>query len=619
MLKTNKKRIMKKTILLLALVFCTGAGYAQVVDSGTCGTSLTWELTGTVPNLTLTITGTGAMNNYAYAGAPWYTHRSSITSAVIEAGVTSIGEWAFSECTALASVTIPEGVISIGTGAFGNCAALTSVTIPEGVISIGSDAFYGCSALTSVTIPEGVTSIGNSAFDWCNNLASVTIPGSVTSIGNYAFRYCSALMSVTILEGVTSIGTGAFSGCSALTSVTIPEGVISIGTSAFFSCPALTSVTIPGSVTSIGDYAFNWCDNLASVTMLGATPPALGISAFSSNSCTLTVPAGAETAYNATPWSTYFFPAVVLPGYPVTVSAGTGGSAGGGGLFAVGTSIILTAVPDAGYTFAGWSDGNTDAVRSYTVTAADVTLTATFAAIPPPSYPITVSAGTGGSVSGGGSFAAGTLIVLTAVPDDGYTFVGWSDGHTGAVRSYTVTAANVTLTATFAAIPPPVMPPPVTPPLRRVTLPHVPGVETDPGAGTYYIPSGESFVFTVVPAAAQRNMILNVTDGRTPSGVSYTRSDSGAWTVRIAGIRQDIVLGIDFSTANAAMDGARVWSSGGLLYIISPTAAEARIYGISGAQAKALTAAAGETVAVTLPAGAYIVVLGGKPYKVVVK
>ena len=207
--------------------------------------------------------------------------------------VTSIGEYAFSDCSNLASVTIPEGVTSIGSGAFEMCISLASVTIPEGVTSIGNSAFYGCSSLASVTIPEGVTSIGNSAFEGCSSLASVTIPEGVTSIGRSAFSDCSSLASVTIPEGVTSIGSSAFEGCSSLASVTIPNSVTSIGDEAFYGCSNLASVTIPEGVTSIGNWAFFGCSNLASVTIPeGVT--SIGDRAFSgcSNLASVTIPEG---------------------------------------------------------------------------------------------------------------------------------------------------------------------------------------------------------------------------------------------------------------------------------------------------------------------------------------
>jgi hypothetical protein len=91
-------------------------------------------------------------------------------------------------------------VTSIGNYAFQNCSGLTSVTIPNSVTSIGDVAFYNCSGLTSVTIPNSVTSIGSSAFSGCSGLTSVTIPNSVTSIGSQAFYDCSGLTSIVSLN-----------------------------------------------------------------------------------------------------------------------------------------------------------------------------------------------------------------------------------------------------------------------------------------------------------------------------------------------------------------------------------------------------------------------------------
>ena len=163
--------------------------------------------------------------------------------------ITSIGEFAFQNCSSLTSVMIPDSVTSIGKSAFYECSGLTSVMIPDSVTSIGDRAFYNCTGLTSVMIPDSVTSIGESAFRGCSGLTSVTIPNSVTTIGSYAFDNCSGLTSVTIPNSVTTIGSYAFVGCNSLSSVTIGTSVSSIGDWAFYFCRSLRNISYEDTIT----------------------------------------------------------------------------------------------------------------------------------------------------------------------------------------------------------------------------------------------------------------------------------------------------------------------------------------------------------------------------------
>ena len=111
---------------------------------------------------------------------------SKVTYEDEEYSVTSIGNYAFYDCSSLTSITIPEGVTEIGKYAFMYCHSLTSVTIPEGVTEIGLATFCCCSSLTSITIPESVTSIGDNAFDGCKSLTSITSMNvTPPSIGNF--------------------------------------------------------------------------------------------------------------------------------------------------------------------------------------------------------------------------------------------------------------------------------------------------------------------------------------------------------------------------------------------------------------------------------------------------
>ena len=205
------------------------------------------------------------------------------TSYTIPDSVTSIGNWAFRDCTSLTSVTIPDSVTSIGGGTFYNCTGLTSVTIGNSVTSIGEDVFYNCTRLTSVAIGNSVTSIGIWAFGYCKSLTSVTIGNSVTSIGNLAFEYCTSLTSVTIGNSVTSIGFLAFNGCTGLTSISIPDSVTSFGSNVLSGCTNLISIDIGNGVTKINESEFKNYTNLKSFK-IGTGVTTIGAYAF--NGCT---------------------------------------------------------------------------------------------------------------------------------------------------------------------------------------------------------------------------------------------------------------------------------------------------------------------------------------------
>ncbi|MCM1314700.1 MAG: leucine-rich repeat protein [Prevotella sp.] len=156
--------------------------------------------------------------------------------------VTSIGDKAFSYC-GFTSVKIPDGVTSIGDYAFLNCSSLKLVEIADSVTSIGYGAFIDCMNLQSVKMPNNITSIAEGLFNSCGRLESINIPDGVTSIGRGAFYFCGSLKSVEIPDSVTSIGEIAFSNCYGLTSVEVPESVKSISNNAFY-CPNLKSITI---------------------------------------------------------------------------------------------------------------------------------------------------------------------------------------------------------------------------------------------------------------------------------------------------------------------------------------------------------------------------------------
>ncbi len=154
-----------------AEAFASKNGYSFVellpfIASGSCGANgdnLTWVL---CDNGELIISGSGAMANWTRSStAPWYSNRSSVTKVIIENGVTSIGDYAFSRCTPLQNVTIPDSVTSIGDLAFNGCVSLRSITLPKDLTEIGDEAFGCCSSLKNATVLSRIAEYGWSVFE----------------------------------------------------------------------------------------------------------------------------------------------------------------------------------------------------------------------------------------------------------------------------------------------------------------------------------------------------------------------------------------------------------------------------------------------------------------------
>ena len=272
---------MKKLLVALAFFAASAGAAAQIVDSGTCGDNLTWTLTGTSPNLTLTINGEGAMENYNdLASGPWKSYSNNITVILIGDSVTSIGHNAFQTCQ-ITSIFIPKSVTSIWGGGFDfrYCSKLTSIDVDVNNPNFCSEdgILYDKLKTTLITHPPGKAG------------------------------------AATILNGVTNIGGCAFVSSMQLTSVTFPNSVTTIGSLAFFECTSLTSITIPNSVTTIEPQAFwlcpnflgSWCSfTLTDVYVNWATP--LHFSPFSdifqditTSGVNLHVPCGTQELYAA--------------------------------------------------------------------------------------------------------------------------------------------------------------------------------------------------------------------------------------------------------------------------------------------------------------------------------
>ena len=283
-MKKHITRLLFAALLLLAL--CIGASAAGT--SGKCGPSAYWSFDSSTG--TLTISGSGAMNDYEYGNDyPWMDYRDSIQTIVIGDQITQIGRNAF-PWTACSTIKFGKNVRSIGERAFNGCRNLNGdLTLPDSVQTIGAGAFQGCEKLSGdLTIPDSVVEIGEGAFRDCKNLnGTLTLGKNLRTIGKEAFSGCAFTGSLTIPEGVTEIADSAFGAGIPLKkygmftgTLTLPSTLKTIGASAFSYADFSGELLIPDGVTSIGANAFEECDGFGGTLSLPDSVKTVGEWAF---------------------------------------------------------------------------------------------------------------------------------------------------------------------------------------------------------------------------------------------------------------------------------------------------------------------------------------------------
>ena len=217
---------------------------------------------------------------------------SALESITIGDSITEIGDNKFKDFTNLKSVTFAENskLTTIGEFAFENCSNLTSIIIPDGVTTIKWGMFKNCNSVKTLVTGNGLTSLENLPIT--NALESIIIGNSITEIGENKFKDLTNLKSVTIGSSVTTINASAFCSCSNLTAFIVQNSNFSTLENGKILCDgngeklisypsASSSVTIPYGITTIGDYAFAGCSDLTSVT-IGSSVTTINASAFCS-------------------------------------------------------------------------------------------------------------------------------------------------------------------------------------------------------------------------------------------------------------------------------------------------------------------------------------------------
>lgn len=242
-----------------------------------------------------------------------------------------------------------------------------------------------------------------------------------------------------------------------------------------------TKLTTTTKVTSNKTWYARWTSTYKNYTVTwdgnGGTP-SKSSSSFHYNDALGTLPTATRTGYTFKGWSTSktgtvnvstttkvtanvtYYAVWTINSYTWTFDA-NGGT--GDTTKTLNYNATLSTLPTASrastaannYTFVGWFDTDASTGGTQLTTSTKCTGNKTWYARWTAStrqYELTVTAGTGGTVSGGGTYNYNASATLKATANSGYHFVKWSDGNTSATRTVTVTK-NATYTATFAQDP----------------------------------------------------------------------------------------------------------------------------------------------------------------------
>ncbi len=194
----------------------------------------------------------------------------------------------------LSAVTLPQSLKTIGRCAFAE-SGLTTVNIPAGVTSLGDRAFSNCENLSTVYYQATL----------CNDMYPI-------DLDEVPFKG-SLLSSIYFGDGVKRIPALLCCNQWDLTNISFPESLTEIGDLAIINCTGLTSITLPKGLTKIGQGSFSGCYKVKNIYPKMMAPASLSygneyiFASVDKETCTVTVPRGTLAQYKATmPWKEFF-------------------------------------------------------------------------------------------------------------------------------------------------------------------------------------------------------------------------------------------------------------------------------------------------------------------------
>lgn len=358
------------------------ASEARVVDYIGHATNLVIPSSVTYNSRTYTVTRVSLYDNL------------NIVNVTLPNSITKLYDGAFRRCSNLTTIILPNTLTAIGdqgSGYYGygvfEESGITSINIPSSVTFIKYGAFRNCTNLQSVVLPDGLD-IPERCFEGCTSLSSIEIHANA---GERAFLNCTGLISARVDGDVHDY---CFYGCTNLQRASIrairPSILEDNSRYLFYNCVNLSVVNL-GYTYYIGVYMFENCSNIDTIKVLRPDPPSVGPSAINAgqsdpfhhvdkNTTIIVVPCNTSSIYAQQGVFRDFWNIIEeCNEYTINgvASDPAMGSVSGGGQYVEGSTVTLTAIPNDGFFFSHWTDGNTDNPRTVTVTG-DAVYTAVF-------------------------------------------------------------------------------------------------------------------------------------------------------------------------------------------------------------------------------------------------
>lgn len=211
-----------------------------------------------------------------------------------------------------------------------------------------------------------------------------------------------------------------------------------------------------GDVSGGGDY-----EDGTSVTITASPKAGFRFLEWIENGSQVSTDASYTFTVNGNRKLTAVFEPVSKPTFHIELSATQGGTVSGEGDYEEGTSVTACATPDEGYQFLYWTEDDQPVCNeaSYSFPAKNSrSLVAVFELIPIPTYSINVTSTAGGTAEGDGQYKQGETVTVTAIPDNGYSFISWQENDitVSDTPDFSFTAdSDRTLTAVFEPVLPP--------------------------------------------------------------------------------------------------------------------------------------------------------------------